>query len=328
MDGLDINSAVNRFYEILETFIDEIPKVHGTKRDYPVYFTSRLKKLIKKKANAKSRLNKDGNDSNKNAFSKLRKQVKKEIKICFSNYVNDCQVKLKSNTKCFFSFTKSLKKTNSLASSMKYGDAASNDRVSICNLFSNFFATVYHSNSEVSAEDGLKSFYESMTDVGSDDIVFSISDVQNVLKGFDINKVSSPDEIPMMFYKKLAESLALPLSILFNKSLKERIFPDRWKLGFISPIFKDGDRQDVTNYRAVSILCAVSKIFERLMFNDLFNKVKDKIHHSQHGFFAKRSTQSNLMEFITSVSQSMANGGQMVGKWTSCIQIFRKHLIA
>lgn len=78
-----------------------------------------------------------------------------------------------------------------------------------------------------------------MNETDSDEITFSVSDVHSVLKGFDINKVSSPDGDPMMFYKNLAESLALPLCILFNKSLKERIFPDRWKLAFISPIFKE-----------------------------------------------------------------------------------------
>src|SRR5687768_14030781 len=95
-------------------------------------------------------------------------------------------------------------------------------------------------------------------------------------------------------------------------------------MGFISPIFKDGDKQDVMNYRAVSILCAISKSFESLMFNVLFAKVKEKNHHSQHGFLSKRSTQSNLMEFITSVSQYMANGGQVDVLYTDCSKAFDK----
>lgn len=246
--------------------------------------------------------------------------MKKEIKICFANYVDDCETKLKSNTKCFFSFTKSLKKTNSLASSMKYGDKICNDRVSICDLCANFFATVYQSDVDVIEADELSAIIESAVD--AEDITFSISDVQKVLKGFDVHKVASPDGVPMMFYMNLAESLALPLTILFNKSLGECVFPDRWKLGFLSPIFKDGDKQDVTNYRAVSILCAVSKIFERLMFNVLFERIKGKIHRSQHGFFSRRSTQTNLMEFVTMVSQSMANGGQVDVLYTDFSKAF------
>lgn len=70
-----------------------------------------------------------------------------------------------------------------------------------------------------------------------------------------------------------------------------------WKIGFVSPVFKEGDKDVVTNYRPVTILCAMSKVFERLVFNKLFNDVRTKIHHSQHWFFATRSTQSNRMEY-------------------------------
>lgn len=69
------------------------------------------------------------------------------------------------------------------------------------------------------------------------DIVFSTDDIKNILKVFHINKVTSPDDIPVMFYKNLSQTLSLPLKILFNKSLKERVFPDRWKTSFITPTF-------------------------------------------------------------------------------------------
>lgn len=143
LDGLDINGAVNRFYEILESLIADIPKVQSAVGDYPVYFTYNLIKLIKKKSKAKSKLNKDDTEINRRKFAALRKQVKKEIKICFSNYVSDCEVKIKSNAKCFFAFTKSLRKTNSISKNMKYGDQVGNDQSSICNLFANFFTSIY-----------------------------------------------------------------------------------------------------------------------------------------------------------------------------------------
>lgn len=115
------------------------------------------------------------------------------------------------------------------------------------------------------------------------DIEFTPGQVKDALRGFDKNKASSPDYIPMMFFMNLSLSLSLRLSILFNKSLKERKFPTRWKTGFVSPIFKEGNKNDVMNYRPISVLCAVSKVFERLVFVKLFDAVKSSIHHSQHG---------------------------------------------
>lgn len=152
------------------------------------------------------------------SFSKLRKRVKNEIKICFSNYVSDCESKVKTNAKCFFSMTKSLRKTNSLPNYMKYGGQVASDRKSICNLFSIFFQSVFLKNvTESVVVDGDA---ESCDQGGAeDDIVFSTDDVKNALKQFDKNKVSSPDDIPVMFYKNLSQSLSLPLKILFNKSL-------------------------------------------------------------------------------------------------------------
>ncbi len=107
------------------------------------------------------------------------------------------------------------------------------------------------------------------------DIEFSTDNIKNVLKGCDKNKVTSPDEIPIMFYKNLSRSLSFPL--------KERVLPDKSKTNFITTIF--------------SISCSISKVFERLVFNVLFEKFKVFIHSSRHGFYAKRLTQTNLMEF-------------------------------
>lgn len=138
-----------------------------------------------------------------------------------------------------------------------------------------------------------------------------------------MNKVSSPDNIPMMFFINLALSLSLPLSILFNKSVKEIKFPARWKESYVSPIFKDGDKGDIANYRPVSIMSAVSKIFERLVFTQLFDQVKIQIHRSQHGFYKKRSTQTNLMEYVSEVAQSIIDGGQVDTVYTDFSKALR-----
>lgn len=79
----------------------------------------------------------------------------------------------------------------------------------------------------------------------------------------------------------------------------------------MSQIFRVGDKNDVSNYKAVSIMCAVSKNFERLVFNKLFECVKDKVDQSQHRFFAGRSTQSNLLDCVSTVAHTIENSGQV-----------------
>lgn len=192
----------------------------------------------------------------------------------------------------------------------------------MCGMFADFFTSVYQPSDDLSDVDDLQFQCDQLVYAEYEIISFSPPDVKKVLKKFDMNKVASSDGVPVMFYRNLADSLALPLSILFNKSLSCHMFPSRWKEGFISPIYKEGDRQDVTDFRPVTILCAISKIFERLVYDELFSKIKNKIHESQHGFFAKKSTLSNLLEFVTPVSQSMTNGGQVDVLYTDFSKAF------
>lgn len=325
LSDLDVDSAVDRFYSVLQPFIDSIPKTVFPSRDYPIYYSHELISLIKRKdfLRLKIKSEKDAvvKANLKVEFNELRKSVKVSIKSCFGEYVEDCEQKLKSNTKCFFAFTKSLKKTNSLPSSMKYEDEEASDRVSVCNLFARYFNSVYNPSIQPDLEVICDPFAHQMETAV---IEFTPQEVETALRGFDKNKVASPDNIPMLFFVRLSLSLSLPLSILFNKSLTENKFPSRWKTGFVSPIFKEGDRNDVANYRPVTILCAISKIFERLVFNKLFAMVKSDIHCSQHGFFKSRSTQSNLMEYVTFVADAIVDGGQVDTVYTDFAKAFDK----
>jgi hypothetical protein len=69
---------------------------------------------------------------------------------------------------------------------------------------------------------------------------------------------------PIRFYIFVA--FALPLCLLFNKSLGCCVFPDRWKLPFVTPIFKSGKSNDVSNYGGIAILSTLGKLFELLVY--------------------------------------------------------------
>ena len=62
-----------------------------------------------------------------------------------------------------------------------------------------------------------------------------------------------------------------PLELIFKEALSSGLFPLNWKKGNIVPIHKKGDKQILKNYRPVSLLPICGKIFERLIFNELFN---------------------------------------------------------
>ena len=78
-------------------------------------------------------------------------------------------------------------------------------------------------------------------------------------------------------------------------------FPSTWKLSEIFPIFKEGDKQLVSNYPPISLLTVISKVLEKLIFDKMISSVKFRISNSQHGFRQKRSTVTNLIEYIYEV---------------------------
>lgn len=125
-------------------------------------------------------------------------------------------------------------------------------------------------------------------------------------------------------YKKLSGSISLPLSILYNKSLTEGKYPVLWKMSYVTPTFKSGNRSKVENYRPISILCAASKVFERLIFNRLYEHVRKQINPKQHGFVPGKSTQTNLIEYTNFIVESISKGGQVDTILTDFCKAFDK----
>ena len=67
------------------------------------------------------------------------------------------------------------------------------------------------------------------------------------------------------------ESTTIPLKIIFNESLKSGVFPEIWKRANVVLVHKKDDKSLVKNYRPVSLLPIFGKIFERVIYNSLFN---------------------------------------------------------
>ena len=91
----------------------------------------------------------------------------------------------------------------------------------------------------------------------------------------DIGKVHGHDNISIRMLKICDSAIAEPLSILLNNCMNQSMFPDIWKRWNICPIHKKGDSQIISNYRPVSLLLICGKIFERLIFNSLYEYVEE-----------------------------------------------------
>ncbi len=117
-----------------------------------------------------------------------------------------------------------------------------------------------------------------------DQKVVSAIDVYKVHNGLDISKATGPDNISNKLLKEASVPIAEPLSYLFNFSLSLGTFPDAWKLTNVIPIFKKGDTMLCTNYRPISLLCCISKVFEKIIFYHIYAYLK------YHGILSKKQS--------------------------------------
>ena len=91
--------------------------------------------------------------------------------------------------------------------------------------------------------------------------------------------------------------------LLFNKSLHERVFPDQWKIAYVIPLFKSGDKSLPSNYRPVSLLSCVSKLLEKIVFKNIFNHLHENklLYKYQSGFIPGYSTTHQLIELYNKI---------------------------
>ena len=103
-----------------------------------------------------------------------------------------------------------------------------------------------------------------------------------------------------------SESIALPLKLLFETALKENKFPDIWKLANVVPAHKKDEKNLLKNYRPISLLPIFSKIFEKVIYNSLFNHfVCDKLFKpSQSGFLLEDLCIAQLLLIIHEMQTS------------------------
>lgn len=129
-------------------------------------------------------------------------------------------------------------------------------------------------------------------------VSLSVDDVFQKLSELHCNKSVRPDGLPGVFIFKLKSIISYPLWILFRQSLDESIFPHILKLGSITPILKSGCPTDVSNYRRISILSHIAKMFESLVQKDILRSFNNIIIEEQQGFRPGRSTITNSLIFI------------------------------
>ena len=177
------------------------------------------------------------------------------------------------------------------------------------NLFANRFST----NSTL--DDSLHPLpdFPSRTDQGISSLRITSRMVAKAILDLDVSKATGPDHIPSIVLRRCSPELSPVLAKLYSKCLAESCFPSCWKYSSVVPAYKnDGERSDPGNYRPISLLPIVSKIFEYFINNSLIKHLEGTGLFSdlQYGFRAFRSTADLLTVLSERIYNSLDVGGE------------------
>jgi len=119
------------------------------------------------------------------------------------------------------------------------------------------------------------------------------------LSNLDIHKSLGLDEIHPRVLTELADVIAEPLSIIFERSWRTGEVPEDWRKANATPGFKKGKEENSGNYRLISFTSIPGNVMEQLILEVIIKQVEEKkvIRSSQHGFTKAKSCWTNLIAF-------------------------------
>lgn len=323
----DVDEMVQVFYDNINTAIQKFISTRVPRnRKYPPWFNRNLIKMLNLKNKIRKRYNTYKNPMDKIELKIISKRCDDFATVCYNNYLKKLEDDLTMNPKLFWTYVKSKRGGSSTyPASMTDGIRTSSDGTEICEFFASYFSSVYspvqgdYNLQTANNLSNLQNYSSCLTNPTIDH-----ETIYKKLKNLDCSKGAGPDGIPPIFICECAAELVAPLSFIFNKSLASGIFPSKWKEAKVVPIHKSDDDDVVSNYRPISILSTLAKVFESLICPHIQNHLKLYLSEAQHGFVESRSTGTNLVLFTELLVEAIDSGYQANVIYTDFSKAFDK----
>ena len=247
-------------------------------------------------------------ESTKLEFKKYEKTLKKTIDQVKKTYYNNQFIKYQADIKNTWVTIKSILNKNRSSRKMQTKFCVNGSYIEgdlkIANEFNKYFSEI---GPLLASEINQSNFNSSIRNFLSPRThhTFRFTQVTQdiilkIIKNFTNKPSSGYDNINSIFIKKMQNQLSLPITILVNQSLATGIFPEKLKIAKIIPLYKKNDDDKMSNYRPISLLPVFSKIFEKVVQNQLYNylSTNNLLFESQHGFRENYSTETATIELV------------------------------
>ena len=242
------------------------PVTRRVRSEHAPWLTSEIKKKIYDRDFLKKKSIKTGSIHFFNAYKKARNQLNSLIKSTKAKYYNEALNQCRKDPKTMWKTINQLTNTKSKTTSIN--ELIINEEiVTEPEKIADSLNTYFNEIGTVLAKDlpkGNNSFetYVVPTDKSFEINRLSSINVKNVILKINTSKATGHDRISPKLLKDSADIIAESLTVIFNKSIETGIFPDDLKVACISPIYKGESKTECSNYRPISVISVVAKVFE------------------------------------------------------------------
>lgn len=320
---LDVHDIASNFCNIFREWLNEHVPVKR-KPVSPAWSTPLLRHLKRQRNQWQRRLRTHQSCYNKSSFKRASDEYRNLNAALYKSHVLRVQFGLRRNPKSFWGFVNSKRKNSSIPHNVVYKNIESSSEIEACNFFARHFASVFQSvpSSDIDATLAASNIPQDVIDL--DAFTVTPEMVISASKKLKNSFAPGPDGIPAVVLRRCASAIAEPLSFIFNRSFEQGEFPLSWKLSYMFPVYKCGDRRHVQNYRGITSLSAVSKLFEIIVSDQILRATKAHLSNDQHGFIPGRSVATNLLDLTTTCLTSFEESAQVDVIYTDLKAAFDK----
>ena len=317
LDSNCIDSSIHLFDEILlksyNEFCPIITKKIKIKDIKKPWINKDIKKIINKRSNLYILLN--SKKISRESYARYRNFVTSQIRLAKKKYFEDKFSHYKNNARETWKIINSVIGKNSRSeASIKKLISRNNsyeNPVDISNLLNNHFCTI-GSNIAQNFRTNLNEHKKYLNNSTASSFFFApiiAPDVRAIIMNFK-SKKSCIDSYGIDLLKYLSNIISPIIASLINKSMTSGKFPKMFKLARVIPLPKPGAKTDVNNYRPISILPILSKLFEKIVYKQLnyYLEQNNILYKHQYGFRKNHSTTQAIINTLKYLYSNLDSG--------------------
>ena len=299
-------------------------------KDKP-HITAGIKVSIKHKNRLYKKFLENPTEVNRAAHNRFKNQTTKTIrnaeKMYYKNIINSHNNSSTNLWKIFGKILNKKKVKHKNISNLEINDTKITKPQEISDSFNTFFCEIGENLANNFPNQNNPDYKKHLRDPAPQSIFLhntNITEIINTVRNLKNSSSTGHDEISTKFIKLSLPILAPALVNIFNLSISTGVYPDRLKIAKVIPIFKKGKHSSVNNYRPISILSSINKIFEKILYSRLTNYIeKFKILYKyQYGFRKNHSTDHALTELVDQIRFSIDNKQMTCGIFVDLSKAF------